>query len=200
MFVKYSPKVSHIKVIPLLPLKEGNSFDNDSVTLRPGTNELTEKEWEAIQPHIQNQIGKEIVPFTVPVNSTKGSKGKQAGTLRDVPLATARKIIQACQDPNTLKKWFNQELSDELILVLAKRMRKLNVEPDDLEDGEDGLELKDGDITPEGGNSEDDKPAPGKGKSRKENKPEQDDEDDLEDGEDGDGEDEVPDFDGTRSQ
>ena len=154
MFVKFSPKVPHMKVIPLLPAMSGSevaTFDNDTVTLRPGTNELTEKEWEAIQPHIQDQLGKEIVPFTVPVKTGEGGKETKAKTLKDVPVATARKIIQNCQDPKTLKKWFNQELPDEILLVLSKRMRKLKIEPEDLEDDDGGLdELKD-DITPEGG-------------------------------------------------
>jgi len=52
MFVKYSPKHPHIKVVPLIPVG-GKTFDNDTVTLRPGTNELTDQEWEAIQPHIK---------------------------------------------------------------------------------------------------------------------------------------------------
>jgi hypothetical protein len=140
-----------MKVIPLLPVNtesEGYTFDNDTVTLRPGTNELTEKEWAAIQPHIKDQIGKEIIPFTVPVKTTGDGKKLKAKTLKDVPVATARKIIQGCQDPNTLKKWFNQELPDELLLVLSNRMRKLKVEPEDLDDDENELDLKE-DITPE---------------------------------------------------
>jgi hypothetical protein len=152
MFVKYSPKVSRIKVIPLLPTNagsEGYAFDNDSVTLRPGTNELTEKEWAAIQPHIKDQIGREIVAFSVPIKTGADGKQSKAKTLKDVPVSTARKIIQECQDPKTLKKWFNQELPDELLLVLSKRMRKLKIEPDDLEDDDADTDLKD-EITTEG--------------------------------------------------
>lgn len=184
MFIKYSPKVPHIKVIPLIPTGGDNSFDNDTVTLRPGTNELTEKEWEAIQPHIKDLLGKEIVPFSVEVK--EGAKSTQAKTLKDVPLGTARKIIQACQDPKTLKKWFNQELPDELLLVLSKRMRKLKVEPDDLDDDSD-LELKDSDITPE---------------DNAVKTPEAKNKEDDEDGEDDDtsdeDEDDIPDFDGSK--
>jgi hypothetical protein len=148
MFIKYTPKYPHMKVIPLIPEK-GKTFDNDTVTLRPGTNELKEEEWEAIQPHIKDLLGKEIVPFTIPVKEGAGGKVGKAKTLKDVPVATARKIIQSCQDPKTLKKWFNQELSDELLLVVSKRMRQLKVEPEDLKD-DDAETLKDSDITPEG--------------------------------------------------
>jgi len=155
MFIKYTPKVPRLKVIPLIPCG-GKTFDNDTVTLRPGTNELTEQEWEAIKPHIKELIGIEIIPFTVAVK--EGVKDKRAKTLADVPVTTARRIIQGCNDPKTLQKWFNSELPDELLLVLSKRMRKLKIEPKDLED-DAGDELKDSDITPEnesGAGDEDD--------------------------------------------
>jgi hypothetical protein len=196
MFIKYSPKIPHTKVIPLVPMKGEVAPDNDTVMLRPGTNEISDVEWNIIQPHIKNLIGKEIIVFSVPVKD--GSKAKQAKTLKDVPVATARKIIEGCQDPKTLKKWFNQELPDELLLVLSKRMRKLKVEPDDIGDDDD-LALKDTDITDEG-------------KTQPEIKSDTTD-DDIEDddAEDDDGEaggddeeltdddDDIPDFDGSRS-
>jgi len=192
MFIKYSPKVSHIKVIPLIPTGKSSSFDNDTVTLRPGTNEIKDNEWEAIKPHIENQIKNgEITPFSVPVK--KGS-GKKAGTLKDVPLATARKIIQACQDPATLKMWFNQELPDELLLVLSKRMRKLKVEPDDLPDDDAGLELKDSDITPEGNTEATSKTDKDDIEDETSDEDEEEgDEDELSDEDD----DDIPDFDGS---
>jgi hypothetical protein len=201
MFVKYSPKIPHMKVIPLLPEKkagQGYTFDNDSITLRPGTNELTEQEWSAIQPHIKDQLGKEIVPFSVPVKSGKGGKAKQAKTLKDVPVATARKIIQGCQDPATLKKWFNQELPDELLLVLSKRMRQLKVEPVDLEDdgSEDDLS---GEITPEGSagkTSKADTGATPEDTDIEDDGSENGDDEELSDED----EDEIPDFDGSRSE
>jgi hypothetical protein len=202
MFVRYTPKIPHIKVIPLLPGKkggEGYTFDNDSVTLRPGTNEFTEKEWEAIQPHIKDQLGKEIVAFTVKAKPGKGGgKGKKAKTLKDVPVATARKIIQACQDPKTLKKWFNQELPDEILLVLSKQMRKLKIEPDDIKD-DDADALKDSDITPEDktetsktGSTDDDEDIED---DAEEDTGDDEGEDDSESDED---DEEIPDFDGSQ--
>jgi len=197
MFVKYTPAKSHIKVIPLIPFTEGDkkyTFDNDSIILRPGTNELTEQEWKAIQPHIKAQLGKEIVAFSVDAKPGKGGgKGKKAKCLKDVPVATARKIIQSCQDPNTLKKWFNQELPDEILLVLSKQMRKLKVEPDDIKD-DDTEALKDSDITPEGSEVKT------SSKTDTEDTEETtDDEDEEEESEEEDEEDEdIPDFDGTK--
>jgi hypothetical protein len=201
MFVKYSPKTPHMKVIPLIPVKagsEGYNFDNDTVTLRPGTNELTDEEWAAIQPHVKDQIGNEIIPFSVPVKTGADGQELKAKTLKDVPVATARKIIQDCQDPKTLKKWFNQELPDELLLVLSKRMRKLKIEPEDLEDDDIDLDLKD-DITPEGNTGDEETTSEDsdtvKGGRRRRKKRTQDgkgNDDPLEDDDD-----EIPDFDGS---
>jgi len=203
MFVKYTPKTPHNKVIPLIPVKkeegEGYNFDNDSIILRPGTNELTEEEWEAIQPHVKDQIGKEIIPFSVEAKPGKGgAKGKKAKSLKDVPVATARKIIQGCQDPKTLKKWFNQELPDEILLVLSKQMRKLKVEPDDIKDDAEET-LKDSDITPEV-ETEKKTPKTSKPKADEENSDADGEDDDGEDddGEDDSDDDEIPDFDGSR--
>jgi len=192
MFVKYTPAKSHIKVVPLIPFTEGDkkyTFDNDSIILRPGTNELTEQEWKAIQPHIKAQLGKEIVAFSVDAKPGKGGGKKKAKCLKDVPVATARKIIQACQDPNTLKKWFNQELPDEILLVLSKQMRKLKVEPDDIKD-DDTEALKDSDITPEGDDEETSETETAESESE-ETADEKDDDDDSED-------EEIPDFDGSK--
>jgi len=201
MFVKYTPKNPHIKVIPLLPDKknnEGYAFDNDSVTLRPGVNEITEKEWDAIQPHIKDQLGKEIVAFTVEGKPGKGGGKRKAKTLKDVPVSTARKLIQDCKDPKTLKKWFEQELPDEILLVLSKQMRKLKVEP---EDGKDDAEdaLKDSDINPE--NTKADSAEDDEDDADTETEDDEEgggddltgDEDDAED------DDEIPDFDGSKS-
>lgn len=201
MFVRFTPKIPHTKVIPLVALKGEVAPDNDTVLLRPGTNEITEKEWATIQPHIKNLIGKEIVVFSVPVK--EGGKEKQAKTLKDVPLATARKIIDGCQDPNTLKKWFNQELPDDLLLVLSKRMRKLKVEPEDIEDDAASTALKDTDITDEGDPEKTDEktpakpPKPKKGSKAGTPEPTGDDiNDDIDD--DITDDDDIPDFDGSK--
>lgn len=153
MFVKYNPKDSHVKTIPIIIASQNSEtipFANDSVILKPGTNEITEQEWAAIQPHIKEEIAKkEIVAFTVPVSKNRGKNGK-AGTLKDVPSSTARKIIESCNNITDLKKWVNQELPDEIMLLVLKRLRRLKVDPDDLLEDERTGETLDADITPEG--------------------------------------------------
>jgi hypothetical protein len=181
MFVKYTPKDSHVKTIPLIVNSTGGKtvpLANDSVILRPGTNELTEKEWEAIQPHVQDDIyRKVIVPFTVEVKNAKG-KIVKARTLKNVPVGTARKIIESCQNVADLKKWVKQELPDEIMLLVLKRLRKFRIDPDEFSDElTEYTDSLDKDITIEGGTIA---------------APKADDEDPEED------EDEIPNFDGSR--
>jgi hypothetical protein len=150
MFIKYSPKDPHVKTIPVVAKNGGEAIPlaSDSIILRPGTNELTEQEWEAIQPHIQDEIKqKVIVPFTVEVK--KSGSVTKARTLKDVPVSVARKIIESCQNVTDLKKWVKQELPDEIMLLVLKRLRKLRIDPDEFSDDLTGEDTLDDDITPE---------------------------------------------------
>jgi hypothetical protein len=155
MFIKYNPKDKHIKCIPLVSTdKDAVSLAGDSLMLRPGTNEITEAEWKAIQPHIKAEIeSKEIEAFSVPLKEGKG-KGGKAKTLKDVPASVAKKIIGGCENPATLKKWFGEDLPDEILLMVTKRLRQLKIDPDEITGGEDGEQTLDDDITPEDGEDE----------------------------------------------
>jgi hypothetical protein len=187
VFIKYNPKEKHVKCIPLIAdpeSKSPQSFTSDSLILRFGTNEISEAEWAAIQPHIKAELESgEIKAFTVPVKT--GKKTGKAKTLKDVPASVAKKIIEGCENPAVLKKWFGEDLPDEIMLMVAKRRRKLNLDLDEIAD-DDTADTLDEDITPEGGSK------PGKGKSGSD--------DTAGDGEDDDDDDpghagvEIPDF------
>ena len=73
-----------------------------------------------------------MLPFTVPVK--KAGSITKARTLKDVPVSTARKIIESCQNVTDLKKWVKQELPDEIMLLVLKRLRKLKIDPDEIRD------------------------------------------------------------------
>jgi hypothetical protein len=210
MFIKYKPKDPHVKTIPMVATTSGGKavpLANDSVILRPGTNELTENEWAAIQPHIQNEIEhKIIVPFTVEVKKSGGVT--KASTLKDVPVSVAGKIIESCQNVDDLKKWYKQELPDEIMLLVLKRLRKFRIDPDEFSDDRSGEDTLDEDITPEG--NDDRNPADeetgevdtvtpksknGGGKHGRNPKKETKDSD----GDDVEDEEEIPDFDGSRN-
>jgi hypothetical protein len=205
MFIKYKPKHPHIKTIPVIVKARGSdgaSLANDSIIIRPGTNELTEQAWAAIQPHIQEEIKQKIiVPFTVPVK--KDGVIAKARTLKDVPVSVARKIIDDCQNVADLKKWVKQEIPDEIMLLVLKRLRKLKIDPDEFSDDISGDDTLDEDITPEE-TGEDDTETSGEDDIKKDGKkrgrkpktetPEPNDEgDDTLDEDD----EEIPDFDGS---
>jgi hypothetical protein len=203
MFIKYNPKAPHVKTIPVVAKNGGEAVPlaSDSIILRPGTNELTEQEWAAIQPHVQGEIkNKIIVPFTVEVK--KAGSITKARTLKDVPVSVARKIIESCQNVADLKKWVKQELPDEIMLLVLKRLRKFRIDPDEFGDDLSGEDTLDADITPENGTT----PEPGT-----ETKTDSENEDDRSpesgnttegggDDPDEDDDNEIPDFDGSRSQ
>jgi len=187
MLIRYKPKVEHVKCIPLIPdLKNPKSYNRNTVMLLPGTNEVSDDEWEAIKPLITTEIkNKEIVQITV---ESKKNKSGKARSLREVPANIARDIIAKCHNPVTLKKWFKEETRDEVLLAVTKRMRKLNIDPDELqkEIDKEGGEAALGDDDTE--DLTDDEPT--------EDDPEENPEDDTEGGE-GNGDDDIPDFDDT---
>lgn len=141
MLIKYKPKVDHIKCIPLIPdPKEPKSYNRNSIMLLPGTNEIADEEWEAIKPLISTEIkNKEIVQISVESKKTKDGKARN---LCDVPANIARDIIMKCANPATLKKWFKEETRDEVLIAVTKRMRKLKLDPDDIQKEIDGEEAK----------------------------------------------------------
>jgi hypothetical protein len=104
----------------------------------------------------------------------------------------ARKIIESCQNVADLKKWVKQELPDEIMLLVLKRLRKFRIDPDEFSNDLSGEEdTLDADITPEGGGNdgqpEEDGKTPENEDGGNDGQPEEDPED----------EDRIPDFDGS---
>ncbi|MDR0388753.1 MAG: hypothetical protein LBH73_01635 [Spirochaetaceae bacterium] len=220
MFVKYNPKNPHVKTIPIVFNSGGDRsipVSSESVILRPGTNELTEEQWAAVQPHVQDDIKQKIiVPFTVEVKKAGGVM--KARTLKDVPVSVARKIIESCRNAADLKKWARQELPDEVMLLVLRRLRRLKIDLDesggDMSGEEDTL---DDDITSEADTGEedtarndndgDDPPKEGGGaktgrrrgrkKTRESESEDGGHDNDGDDPQGDDGDDEIPDFDGS---
>lgn len=154
MFVKYTPKHAHIKVVPVVN-GEG-SVTAESVIFNPGTNEISEEKWEKIKGSLASEIAEGTVkPFSV--ETKKNGQTAKAKTLKDVPASTASMIVAACSNKDTLRSWFKDDLPDEIALLVVKRMRQLNMDIDEMSDESDGL--SDSDIHDESGSS----PAPSNG-------------------------------------
>jgi hypothetical protein len=198
MLIKYKPKYDHVKCIPLIPdPKDPKSYNRDTVQLLPGTNEITDDEWDAIKPHLAAEIkAGEIVPLSVKAKPGRRSPDGKARSIKDVPVSVARDIIEKCVNPATLKKWFTDETRDEVLLLVTKRMRKLKIDPDEIEKETDAAS---GDTKPDEEISHDDGAAPDDEDEGEDDGPGEtenggDGSEDEEDPEDEDGDD-IPDFD-----
>lgn len=144
MFVKYAPVHPHVKVVPIVN-GDGLSVAAESVTLNPGTNEVSDAKWEQIKASLASEISDGTVkPFSV--NAQKSGHQVNARTLKDVPAAVAAKIIAECSNKDTLRAWFKENLPDELALLVVRRMRTLNMDIDIAADEE---KLSDADIVDE---------------------------------------------------
>lgn len=142
MFVKYSPKHPHIKVVPVV---DGISVSAESVILNPGTNEVSDEKWEKIKASLAAEISDGTVkPFSV--GTKKNGSSAKATTLRDVPALVAAKIIGGCSNKDTLRSWFKESLSDDLALLVVRRMRQLDMDIDEMTESD---ELGDGEIIDE---------------------------------------------------
>lgn len=135
MLIKYKPKVEHVKCVPLIPdPKDPKSYNRNTIQLLPGTNEITDDEWAAIKPHLAAEIkAGEIAVLSVKAKPGKRTPDGKARSIKDVPVSVARDIIEKCVNPATLKKWFTDESRDEVLLLVTKRMRKLKIDPDEIE-------------------------------------------------------------------
>lgn len=137
MFVKYTPKYSHIKVVPVVN-SDGISVTAENVILNPGTNEIREEKWEKIKASLATEIADGTVyPFSV--ETKKGGQTSKAKTLKDVPASTAAMIVAACSNKDTLRAWFKDNLPDEIALLVVKRMRQLNMDIDEISGDEESL-------------------------------------------------------------
>ena len=132
MLIRYKPKVDHVKCIPLIPdPKDPKSYDRNQIMLIPGTNEITDDEWAAIKSLVATEI--KLGEISVMNVESKKSKDGKARSLKEVPFSIARDIIAKCNNPATLKKWYKEETRDEVLLAVTKQMRKVKLDPDDIE-------------------------------------------------------------------
>lgn len=137
MFVKYAPKHPHLKVVPIVN-NDGLSVAAESVILNPGTNEISDEKWNKIKGSLATEIAAGVVkPFSVGIK--KSGHDAKAKTLKDVPVATAAMIVNACSNKDTLRAWFNGNLPDEIAFLVVKRMRRLNMDIDEISGDDDSL-------------------------------------------------------------
>lgn len=133
MLLKYSPKVEHLKCVILTP-KEGLTITRNMVHLLPGVNEVTNDEWKAMRGNIVSEL--ESGEITILAQKVSAGRGKVGGIkakdLKEMPTNIAVKYVSECNNPDTLKKWYQEITNEEVRLAITKKFQKLELElPED---------------------------------------------------------------------
>jgi len=131
MLILYKPKQEHIKIVPLIPVSpaaKNVKLTRNQVQLLPGTNEITDDEWIVIKDHLKREIDSGvIVVVEKSVSSAKVPDGK-AKNLKDMPTKEAIELVEGCNNPETLTKWYLEESRDEVRVLVVEKMRELKVD------------------------------------------------------------------------
>jgi hypothetical protein len=132
MLIKYRPEKDHIKCVALIPATEELKkikLTRSQVPLLPGTNEVTDDEWEVMKAHLAREIERrEIIPIEAPAKNRKAVPGGKAHNLKDVGAADAAALVADCVNPDTLRKWYREETRDEIRLAIVEKMKELKIE------------------------------------------------------------------------
>jgi len=132
MLLKYKPANDHIKVIPLIAVSEAAkkvTINRNQVQLLPGINEISDDEYLVIKDHIKKELeSKVIVPIEKDVAPSKRAPTGKAKNLKEMPAAEAVAMVQACVNPETLTKWYQEETREEVRLQITEKMKELKMD------------------------------------------------------------------------
>jgi hypothetical protein len=132
MLIRYRPKNDHIKCVPLIPTTDelkALTLTRSQVQLLPGINEVTDSEWKVMKEHLAAEIKSGVLaPIIRDVPKTAKAPTGKAKNLKEMPAKEAVKLIKGCMNPDTLKKWYQEETREEVRLVIVKKMEELKVE------------------------------------------------------------------------
>jgi len=129
MLIKYQPTHDHLKVVPLIPVSDEHKkyrLERTQVSLLPGINEVTDKEWEIMKTHLSRELKRNEISV-IEKGAAKGKSGT-ARNLKDMPLKDAINLISECINPDTLAKWHKEETREEARLVIIEKMKELKIE------------------------------------------------------------------------
>jgi hypothetical protein len=133
MIIRYKPKNDHIKIIPLVPVDDAGRKvkligKKSQLQLLPGINEVTDDEWIVIKPYLQSVIGKEIFAVEKEVPKSKRAPEGKAKNIIEMPVKEAVTYAQECVNPETLKKWYQEETREEVRIIIVQKMEELKIE------------------------------------------------------------------------
>jgi hypothetical protein len=132
MLIRYQPKQDHIKCVALIQTTDELKkikLTRSLVQLLPGINEVTDDEWKVMKVHLAGEIkAKVIVPVIQEVAKSKNAPDGKAQNLKQYSTNKAVVLVKECVNPDTLKKWYQEESREEVRLVIVKKMEELKVE------------------------------------------------------------------------
>lgn len=129
MLLKFKPKTDHLMMVTLTPV-DGVVLTKSLVQLLPGVNEVTEDEWKCMRPNIVSEIERgEIIILAQKVSDGRGKPGgRKAKDLVQMPVNIAVAYISEAMNPETLRKWYKEEVREEVRLAITKRIKKLGLD------------------------------------------------------------------------
>ena len=130
MLIKFEPKVEHLKCVCLTPVK-GKTLEKTMIKLIPGINEVTDDEWACMKLNLKREIAKGEITTLEQKVKVKG-KEIEVTSLKNLPANVAVRYVAECTNPETLTKWYNEVINEEVRLAITKRFKKLGLElPED---------------------------------------------------------------------
>jgi hypothetical protein len=138
MLIKYTPKIRHIKCVPLITTDRNVKLTRSQVELSPGINEVSEDEWAVMQAIL---TGDNEITVVKTEAKTAAEKSKHARALKDVAPAQAVEIVKNCSSGETLKKWYRTETREIVLLAILKQLQKLNIDPFESSEDDPALDV-----------------------------------------------------------
>jgi DNA topoisomerase VI subunit B len=124
--------MEHIKCVPLIPTTDELKklkFTRSQVQLLPGVNEVTDDEWKILEVHLVREIKRrEIIKIEKDVPKSNRAPSGKAKNLKEFPSSKAVVLVNECVNPDTLKKWYQEETREEVRLAIVEKMKELNIE------------------------------------------------------------------------
>jgi hypothetical protein len=128
MLLRYKPaNGAHLKIVPLIAAAEHLKkirLTRGHVSLLPGVNEVTDDEWSIMKVHLARELKDKTIVIIGGADADNKTK-----SLKEVSANAAYDLIDGCVNPDTLRKWFQEETREEIRLELIQRMEKLKIKP-----------------------------------------------------------------------
>lgn len=122
MLLKYNPKVDHIMVVKLTK-KDGVALTRHNLMLLSGVNEVTENEWECMKGNIEAELKRGEI--TICAQKVDGEVAKD---LKDMPVKVAMQYVNECKNPDTLRKWYNEETREKIRTLINEKFEEFEID------------------------------------------------------------------------